>query len=103
MSTEIIVTIGLFVAGGFIGWLFRIDRLITKVVTNQDNSEKQFNENRATNLQEFSKLWQAHVDDVRDLGAVKERLAGIEAAASIADRITNAVRDMRQEPASDRK
>jgi hypothetical protein len=103
VSTEIVVTIGLFVAGGFIGWLFRIDRLITKVVANQDNGEKQFNETRASNLQEFSKLWQAHVDDVRDLGAVKERLAGIESSADIAERITNAIHSLRKDLADDGK
>lgn len=103
MSLEIAVTICLFVAGGFIGWLFRIDRLITKVVANQDNGEKQFHELRTSNLAEFSKLWSSHSDTIKDVSSVREQLAGMKAVSDVADRITEAIRSMRQEKASARK
>lgn len=74
----IAATVALAVSAGFVGWLFRIDRLVTLVVANQANSEKDFVGLEQSQVAEFSKLWSAHVDDVKELSAVRERLAVFE-------------------------
>jgi hypothetical protein len=71
----IAVLVGIAFFSGLLGWMFRVDRGITKVNTTLEGIANSI----IRNDKEHEVLWSAHRDDVKELGILENRITAVEA------------------------